>query len=84
VSIHMKYHPHRPRVQTQTHIYTTVHKAWGLVLISGHPEFCLSPALKGGIHGPTWGGSMIVNHYLGRGISKLHTPCMKWSSHPAS
>jgi len=54
-------------VQTQNHIYTIVHKAWGQVLISGHPEFCPSP-VEVQIHGSTWGGSMIMNHYLGRGM----------------
>ena len=56
-----------PEVQTQNHIYTIVHKAWGQVLISGHPEFCPSP-VEVQIHGSTWGGSMIMNHYLGRGM----------------
>ena len=54
-------------VQTKNHIYTIVHKARGQVLISGHPEFCPSP-VEVRIHGSTWGGSMIMNHYLGRGM----------------
>jgi len=54
-------------VQTKNHIYTIVHKALGQVLISGHPEFCPSP-VEVRIHGSTWGGSMIKNHYLGRGM----------------
>jgi hypothetical protein len=54
-------------VQTQNHIYTVVHKAWGSALISGHPEFCPNP-VEVQIHGSTWGGSMIMNHYLGRGM----------------
>ena len=54
-------------VQTQNHVYTIVHKAWGQVLISGHPEFCPDP-VEVRIHGSTWGGSMIRNHYLGRGM----------------
>ena len=54
-------------VETQNHIYTIVHKAWAKVLISGHPEFFPDP-VEVQIHGSTWGGSMIRNHYLGRGM----------------
>jgi hypothetical protein len=54
-------------VQTKNHIYTIVHEARGQVLISGHPEFCPSP-VEVRIHGSTWGGSMIMTKYLGRGM----------------
>jgi hypothetical protein len=54
-------------VRTQNHTYTIIHKAWGRVLISGHPEFCPDP-VEVLIHGSTWGGSMIRNHYVGRGM----------------
>ena len=54
-------------VETRNRVYTIVHKAWGKVLISGHPEFCPDP-VEVQIHGSTWGGSMIINHYLGRGM----------------
>ena len=54
-------------VQTQNHIYTIVPKARGRALISGHPEFCSDP-VEVQIHGSTWGGSMIMNEYLGRGM----------------
>lgn len=54
-------------VQTQNHLYTIVHKAQGCALISGHPEFCSHP-VEVQIHGSTWGGSMIMNHYIGRGM----------------
>ena len=54
-------------VQTKNHLYTIVHKAWAEALISGHPEFCPDP-VEVQIHGSTWGGSMIRNHYVGRGM----------------
>ena len=63
-------------VQTRNHLYTIIHKAWGQVVISGHPEFCPDP-VEVQIHGSTWGGSMIRNHYLGRAActSNSDTPC---------
>jgi hypothetical protein len=54
-------------VQTQNHLYTIIHKARGRALISGHPEFCSRP-VEVEIHGSTWGGSMIMNQYVGRGM----------------
>ena len=54
-------------VHTKNHVYTIVHKAWGQALISGHPEFCPSP-VEVQIHGSTWGSSMIMTKYLGRGM----------------
>jgi hypothetical protein len=54
-------------VQTKNHLSTIVHTARGQVLISGHPKFCPSP-VEVRIHGSTWGGSMIMNRYLGRGM----------------
>jgi hypothetical protein len=54
-------------VHTKNHVYTIVHKAWGQALISGHPEYCPSP-VEVQIHGSTWGGSMIMTKYLGRGM----------------
>lgn len=54
-------------VQTKNHVYTIVHKGWGHALISGHPDFCPSP-VEVQIHGSTWGGSMIMTRYIGRGM----------------
>lgn len=54
-------------VQTQNHTYTIVHKGWGQALISGHPEFCPDPVLVQ-IHGSTWGGSLLKQSYIGRGM----------------
>jgi len=54
-------------VHTKNHVYTIVHKAWGQALISGHPEYCPDP-VEVQIHGSTWGGSMIMTKYLGRGM----------------
>jgi len=54
-------------VQTQNHIYRIVHKGWGQALISGHPDFCPAPVLVQ-IHGSTWGGSLLKQAYIGRGM----------------
>ena len=54
-------------VQTENRWYRIVNHGQGKALISGHPEFCPEPVLVG-IHGSTWGGSMIKVGYLGRGM----------------
>jgi hypothetical protein len=54
-------------VQTENRSYYIVHQGKGQALISGHPEFCPQPVLVG-IHGSTWGGSMLKVGYLGRGM----------------
>ena len=54
-------------VQTQNHIYTIVNQSDGDAWIWGHPHFCPDPVLVN-IHGSTWGGSMIREHYIGRGM----------------
>jgi len=36
-------------------------------LISGHPVFCPEPVLIN-IHGSTWGGAMLKEHFVGRGM----------------
>ena len=54
-------------VQTQNHTYTIVHKGWGQALISGHPDFCPDPVLVQ-IHGSTWGGSLLKQSFIGRGM----------------
>jgi hypothetical protein len=54
-------------IQTRNRVYKMVFLGDGAALISGHPEFCPEPA-EVEIHGSTWGGSMIMNQYLGRGM----------------
>lgn len=55
------------QVQTQNHLYTIVSQGECEAWISGHPVFCPDPVLVS-IHGSTWGGSMIREHYIGRGM----------------
>ena len=54
-------------VQTQNHVYRIVNDREGTAWISGHPVFCPDPVLVD-IHGSTWGGSMIKEQYIGRGM----------------
>ncbi len=54
-------------VQTQNHVYRMVALGDETALISGHPEFCPEPA-EVRIHGSTWGGSMIKEKFVGRGM----------------
>ena len=54
-------------VQTQNRSYTLVHQGSGQALISGHPQFCPDPVLVR-IHGSTWGGSMLKESFIGRGM----------------
>jgi hypothetical protein len=54
-------------VKTQNRAYTIRYRGSGEALISGHPVFCPEPVLVK-IHGSTWGGSMIKEHYIGRGM----------------
>ncbi len=54
-------------VETENRAYRVIHQGQGKALISGHPEFCPRPVLVG-IHGSTWGGSMLKVGYLGRGM----------------
>jgi hypothetical protein len=62
-------------VQTENRAYHLVAQGKGKALISGHPDFCPSPVLVG-IHGSTWGGSMLKVGYLGRGMR------MEFGHHP--
>ena len=39
----------------------------GEALISGHPVFCPQPT-RVYIHGSTWGGSMLKESFIGRGM----------------
>jgi hypothetical protein len=54
-------------IQTQNHLYRMVVSNDDTALISGHPEFCPEPA-EVRIHGSTWGGSMIREKFVGRGM----------------
>src|SRR5689334_1346476 len=54
-------------IETLNRSYTVVHQGRGEALISGHPTFCPDPVLVK-IHGCTWGGSMIREAWIGRGM----------------
>jgi hypothetical protein len=54
-------------VQTQNHVYRIVNDREGAAWISGHPIYCPDPVLVD-IHGSTWGGAMIKEHFIGRGM----------------
>ena len=54
-------------VRTQNRCYTVKVEASDRVLISGHPVFCPEPTPVR-IHGSTWGGSMLKERFIGRGM----------------
>lgn len=54
-------------VRTQNRSYTIVTRSWNDVQIFGHPKFCPEP-VAARIHGSTWGGSMLKQHFIGRGM----------------
>ena len=54
-------------VRTRNHSYTIVNKGSGWAWICGHPEYCPEPVLVQ-ITGSTWGGSMLKDSYIGRGM----------------
>lgn len=54
-------------VQTCRRWYTIVNRGGGDALISGHPEYCPEPVLVR-ICGSTWGGSMLKEQFIGRGM----------------
>jgi hypothetical protein len=54
-------------VRTRNNVYTIVNKGSGLAMISGHPQYCPEPVLAH-IKGSTWGGAMLKEHYIGRGM----------------
>jgi len=54
-------------LQTMNRVYRVVVLGDGAALISGHPEFCPEPA-RVWILGSTWGGSMLKEKFLGRGM----------------
>jgi hypothetical protein len=54
-------------VTTQNRAYTIEYRGLGQALISGHPVFCPEPVLVS-IHGSTWGGCMLKERFIGRGM----------------
>jgi hypothetical protein len=54
-------------IRTENRAYRLVHHGWGEGLLSGHPQFCPTP-VPVRIHGSTWGGSMIRENFIGRGM----------------
>lgn len=54
-------------VQTRQRRYTIVVQGNGEALISGHPEYCPTP-VRVRIHGSTWGGTMLREQFIGRGM----------------
>ena len=54
-------------IETQNHHYTAVLLGGSEALLSGHPEFCPEP-VQGAISGSTWGGAMLKQRYIGRGM----------------
>ena len=67
--IHLRNLRHGAVVEVQTcqRRYTIVNQGDGDALISGHPEYCPDPVLVK-IHGSTWGGSMLKELFIGRGM----------------
>ena len=66
-------------IHTQHHRYTAVLLGGSDALLSGHPEFCPQP-VQVAIAGSTWGGTMLKQRYIGRGMHlefchpDYHTP----------
>lgn len=54
-------------VETENRSYRIVRQGLGQALISGHPQYCPEPILVH-IHGSTWGGPMIKQDFIGRGM----------------
>ncbi len=54
-------------VKTRNRVYTLVMKGSGRAMICGHPQYCPEPVLVHVI-GSTWGGAMLKEAYLGRGM----------------
>ena len=60
-------------VTTQNRAYTLEYRGRGQALISGHPVFCPEPVLVS-IHGSTWGGTMLKERFIGRGMHLEFAP----------
>jgi len=54
-------------IRTRNRAYTLRYQGDNQAFISGHPVFCPEPVLVS-IHGSTWGGSMLKEHFIGRGM----------------
>lgn len=54
-------------IQTRHHCYLVVLLRDGRALISGHPQYCPEPVLVA-LAGSTWGGSMLKQRFVGRGM----------------
>ena len=54
-------------IETQNRVYTIVSHSRNEAWISGHPVFCPEP-VPARIHGSTWGGSMLKERFIGRGM----------------
>ena len=54
-------------IQTQNRSYTLVSLGDQAALLSGHPELCPDP-VEVRIQGSTWGGSMLKERFVGRGM----------------
>jgi len=54
-------------IQTQNRFYTLVSLGEEAALLSGHPELCPDP-VEVRIQGSTWGGSMLKERFVGRGM----------------
>ena len=61
-------------IRTRNHCYTAVMLGESAALISGHPDYCPQPVLVA-IAGSTWGGTMIRQRFVGRGMHmEFHHP----------
>ena len=54
-------------IQTQNRYYKLVNLGDASALLSGHPELCPDP-VQVRIQGSTWGGSMLKEKFVGRGM----------------
>lgn len=54
-------------IETKNNTYLRENRGDGLVLLSGHPEFCPQPVLVK-VNGSTWGKSMIKMEFIGRSM----------------
>jgi hypothetical protein len=54
-------------IETENRLYTLVPCGSREALLCGHPEFCPRP-VRVVIHGSTWGGTMLKEAFIGRGM----------------
>lgn len=54
-------------IQTENRYYRLVNLGADCALLSGHPELCPDP-VEVHIQGSTWGGSMLKEKFVGRGM----------------